>query len=247
MAKIKMSHVPYRGAVPALERPARRPHPLLFSAIPNVHSHIGAGTVRALAVTSAKRSSLAAGRADRRRIGFPGFDAMLGYGLLAPAGTPRPIIDRLNRELRAALANEAVLKLLRPGGRRAARDHAGGIHDDDRPRGAEMVGADQGHRPEPQMIRQMTGSTRMRSWLFALVAASLAVMPAHSAGLSHPADHAGRSLCRRRRQRRDGAHRRREDEQDARPADRHRQPARRRRRDSRRGRSRRPRPTATRW
>ena len=37
---------------------------------------------------------------------------LLGYGLLAPAGTPRPIIDRLNRELRAALANEAVLKLL---------------------------------------------------------------------------------------------------------------------------------------
>ena len=44
--------------------------------------------------------------------GFPGYDAVLGYGLLAPAGTPRPIIDRLNRELRTALATEAVLKLL---------------------------------------------------------------------------------------------------------------------------------------
>ena len=44
--------------------------------------------------------------------GFPGYEAVLGYGLLAPTGTPRPVIDRLNRELRAALATEAVLKLL---------------------------------------------------------------------------------------------------------------------------------------
>ena len=42
-----------------------------------------------------------------------GFDATLGYGLLAPAGTPRPIIERLNRELRAVLANDAVLNILR--------------------------------------------------------------------------------------------------------------------------------------
>jgi tripartite-type tricarboxylate transporter receptor subunit TctC len=112
MAGLKMAHVPYRGAAPALSDLLGGHIPLLFSAIPNVHSHIGAGTVRAIAVTSAKRSALVPDIppvADT----LAGFDATLGYGLLAPAGTPRPIIDRLNQELRAVLANDAVLKILR--------------------------------------------------------------------------------------------------------------------------------------
>jgi tripartite-type tricarboxylate transporter receptor subunit TctC len=111
-ARIKMAHVPYRGAIPALSDLLGGHISLLFSAIPNVHSHIGAGSVRALAVTSAKRSTLIPEIPTVAESGFPGFDAVLGYGLLAPAGTPRPIIDRLNRELRTALANPAVLKLL---------------------------------------------------------------------------------------------------------------------------------------
>jgi tripartite-type tricarboxylate transporter receptor subunit TctC len=111
-AKIKMAHVPYRGAIPALSDLLGGHISLLFSAIPNVHSHIGSGTVRALAVTSAKRSSLIRDVPTVAEAGFPGFDAVLGYGLLAPAGTPRPIIDRLNRELRTALSNPTVLKLL---------------------------------------------------------------------------------------------------------------------------------------
>jgi tripartite-type tricarboxylate transporter receptor subunit TctC len=111
-AKIKMAHVPYRGAIPALSDLLGGHISLLFSAITNVHSHIGAGTVRALAVTSAKRSTLIPEIPTVAESGFPGFDAVLGYGLLAPAGTPRSVIDRLNRELRTALANPAVLKLL---------------------------------------------------------------------------------------------------------------------------------------
>ena len=111
MGGIKLSHVPYRGANPALTDLLGGHIPVLFSAIPNVHSHIGAGTVRALAVTSAKRSSLLP---DVPAVAedLPGYDATLGFGLLAPAGTPRPIIDRLNRELRSALANQDVHKRL---------------------------------------------------------------------------------------------------------------------------------------
>ena len=54
--------------------------------------------------------------------GFPGFEAVLTYGLVAPAGTPRPIIERLNQELRAALATEEVATAPRPGRRGAAAD-----------------------------------------------------------------------------------------------------------------------------
>lgn len=111
-AKIKLAHVPYRGAMPALSDLLGGHISLLFSAIPNVHSHIGAGTVRALAVTGVKRSALLPSVPTVAESGLPGFDATLGYGLLAPAGTPRPIIDRLNRELRVALTTPAVLKLL---------------------------------------------------------------------------------------------------------------------------------------
>ena len=72
----------------------------------------GAGSVRALAVTSAKRSSLLPDIPTVAESGLPGFDATLGYGLLAAAGTPRPIIERLNRELRLVLATPSVLKIL---------------------------------------------------------------------------------------------------------------------------------------
>jgi len=111
-AKIKLAHVPYRGAMPALSDLLGGHISLLFSAIPNVHSHIGAGTVRALAVTGVKRSALLPNVPTVAESGLPGFEATLGYGLLAPAGTPRPIINRLNRELRVALTTPAVLKLL---------------------------------------------------------------------------------------------------------------------------------------
>jgi tripartite-type tricarboxylate transporter receptor subunit TctC len=111
-AQVKLSHVPYRGAIPALGDLLGGHIQLLFSAIPNVHSHIGAGTVRALAVTGPRRAALVPEVPTVAEQGFPGFEAVLGYGLLAAAGTPRPIIERLSRELRVALTNETVLKLL---------------------------------------------------------------------------------------------------------------------------------------
>jgi tripartite-type tricarboxylate transporter receptor subunit TctC len=112
MAGINLSHVPYRGAAPALNDLLGAHVPLLFSAIPNVHGHIGAGTVRALGVTSAKRSTLVPDVPTVAESGLPGFDATLGYGLSAPAGTPRAVIDRLSRELQSVLASDDVLKRL---------------------------------------------------------------------------------------------------------------------------------------
>ena len=80
-----------------------------FNPIPVSRAALDGGYIRALAVTSAKHSTLMP-HADARQFGLPGFDATLSYGLLAPAGTLRPIIERLNKELRAALAMEEVRK-----------------------------------------------------------------------------------------------------------------------------------------
>jgi tripartite-type tricarboxylate transporter receptor subunit TctC len=68
-------------------------------------------------VTSKKHSTLMPDLPTLAEAGLPGFDATLTYGLLAPAGTPRAIVERLNKELRAALANDEVRKrIIQEGG-----------------------------------------------------------------------------------------------------------------------------------
>jgi tripartite-type tricarboxylate transporter receptor subunit TctC len=112
MAGIKLTHVPYRGAGPALNDLLGGHIPLLFSAIPNVHAHIEAGTLRALAVTTAKRSAMLPDVPTIAETGLAGYDMSLAYGLVAPAGTPRVIVERLNTALNAALATDEVKKRL---------------------------------------------------------------------------------------------------------------------------------------
>jgi tripartite-type tricarboxylate transporter receptor subunit TctC len=109
---VKLRHVPYRGAALALNDLLGGHIPLLISAIPNVHGHIAAGTLRGLAVTTAKRSALLAQVPTVAESGLPGYDMPLTYGMVAPAGTPRPIIERLNAALNAALASDSVKKQL---------------------------------------------------------------------------------------------------------------------------------------
>jgi tripartite-type tricarboxylate transporter receptor subunit TctC len=79
-----------------------------FNPIPVSRAALDGGYIRALAVTSAAHSTLLPDLPTLAESGLPGFDATLTYGLLAPAGTPRPIVERLNKELRAALASEDV-------------------------------------------------------------------------------------------------------------------------------------------
>ncbi|MGB6756394.1 MAG: tripartite tricarboxylate transporter substrate binding protein [Xanthobacteraceae bacterium] len=81
-----------------------------FNPIPVSRAALDGGYIRALAVTSARHSTLMPQLPTLAESGLPGFDATLTYGLLAPAGTPKPIVDRLNKELRAALADADVQK-----------------------------------------------------------------------------------------------------------------------------------------
>jgi tripartite-type tricarboxylate transporter receptor subunit TctC len=105
---IKLTHIPYKGTGPAITDLLGGHIPLSFSPIPAVHESAKSGLLRMLAVTSAKRSTLVPDMPTIAESGVPGFDAVLRYGLVAPAGTPRPIIERLNTALRATLASEEV-------------------------------------------------------------------------------------------------------------------------------------------
>ena len=82
--------------------------PVAFGVLPPAMGNIQAGTLRAIAVTGTRRFSLLPDVPTAAESGLPGFDAVLHYGLLAPAGTPRPIVDRLNKELRALVETDAV-------------------------------------------------------------------------------------------------------------------------------------------
>jgi tripartite-type tricarboxylate transporter receptor subunit TctC len=103
---MKVSHVPYKGAGPALNDLLGGHIRVLISAVPNAHSHIAAGTIRPLAVTGAKRSSLIPEVPTLAEAGLAGFEVPLRWGLAAPAGTARAIVDTLNHALNAALASE---------------------------------------------------------------------------------------------------------------------------------------------
>jgi tripartite-type tricarboxylate transporter receptor subunit TctC len=105
---IKLVHIPYKGTGPAMTDLLGGHIPLSFAPIPAAHESAKSGLLRMLAVTSLERSALMPEVPTVAESGVPGFEAVLRYGLVAPAGTPRPIIDRLNAALRAALAAAEV-------------------------------------------------------------------------------------------------------------------------------------------
>jgi len=107
-AGIKLQHVPYKGNGPAMGDLLGGHIPMMFIPIPVALGNIKAGTLRGLAITSAKRTNLLPDLPTLAESGVPGFDVALRYGLVAPAGTPPAVIARLNKDLNAALATEDV-------------------------------------------------------------------------------------------------------------------------------------------
>ncbi len=112
MAGIKLTHIPYKGTGPAIIDLLGGHIPMAFAPVPATHENSKSGALRMLAVTSAERSTLLPDVPTVAESGLKGFEAVLRYGLAAPAGTPRAIIDRLNKELNAALKNDDVRKRL---------------------------------------------------------------------------------------------------------------------------------------
>jgi tripartite-type tricarboxylate transporter receptor subunit TctC len=111
-ADIKLVHIPYKGTGPALADLIGGHIPMAFAPIPATHGPVSQGLLRGLAVTSAKRSTLVPDLPTIQESGIKDFEASLYYGIVAPAGAPRPIIDRLNEALRKALATADVQKRL---------------------------------------------------------------------------------------------------------------------------------------
>jgi len=108
LAGIKLQHVPYRGNGPAFTDLLGGHIQMQFVPIVQAHTNIAGGQVRALGVTSATRSRLFPELPTVAESGLPGYEAVQQYGIVAPAGTPRPIIDRLNTAIRAALGTDEV-------------------------------------------------------------------------------------------------------------------------------------------
>lgn len=115
MAGVKMVHVPYKGAGPAMQDLIGGQIQLMFDNLASSLGQIKAGRVKALAVTTAKRTALAPDLPTISESGLPGFDISTWFGVFAPAKTPQPIADRLYTELTRALAmpdvREAMVKL----------------------------------------------------------------------------------------------------------------------------------------
>ena len=109
---IKFNHVPYKGAGPALIDVAAGNVPFQLNSMPAVMGHVHSGRLRALAVSSAKRSQAVPDLPTIAESGVPGYDYVTWYGLLVPAQTPAAIVSRLNASTQKALGNKDVREKL---------------------------------------------------------------------------------------------------------------------------------------
>jgi tripartite-type tricarboxylate transporter receptor subunit TctC len=116
MSGTKMQHVPYRGAAPAITDMLGGQVQLIFDNMPSIIQHIRAGSLRALAVTTTARSPLLP---DVPTVAdaVPGYEASALFGMGAPKNTPKEIVEKLNKEINAVLAEPATkAKLIDLGG-----------------------------------------------------------------------------------------------------------------------------------
>jgi tripartite-type tricarboxylate transporter receptor subunit TctC len=117
-AKIKAVHVPYKGQSAAITDIIGNRVELYFSTIAVISPHVESGRIKAFAITSKERSPSFPNVPTVAESGLPGYEAENWYALLAPAGTPPAIVDRLNRELKKILSSpDFVKEIAKEGGR----------------------------------------------------------------------------------------------------------------------------------
>ncbi len=112
VADIDLVHVPYKGTGPAVTDVVGGHVDLLMGGISSARSHVEAGRLRALAVTGDARSSAMPDVPTFKEMGYPGVSSSSYWGLFAPAGTPRPVVDRMSQEVAKALQIPEVVTRL---------------------------------------------------------------------------------------------------------------------------------------
>ena len=111
-AGIDLVHVPYKGLAPAFNDVVAGQIPVMFAGMSNVFPHLKSGRIRALAIGSAKRSAAMPELPTMGEAGVAGFDYAAWAGFLAPSGTPAPVIDKVNTDLKKVLGLPEVREKL---------------------------------------------------------------------------------------------------------------------------------------
>ena len=116
MAGVDLAHIPYKGSAPAVTDLIGGQVQALFDNTPNVLPHVKAGKLRALAVTSARRFAMVPDLPTVSEAGVPGYEVSVWFGTVAPAGTPRDVVARINAEINRILTLPEVKERFSGGG-----------------------------------------------------------------------------------------------------------------------------------
>jgi tripartite-type tricarboxylate transporter receptor subunit TctC len=116
MTDTTMTHVPYKGSAPAIVAMLGGEIDVLFDNIPNVLPHLKGGRMKAIAVSGTQRAALLPSLPTVAESGVPGYEVTVWFGMQVPAGTPKPLVDRLNGDIVRALKEPDTVKLFREQG-----------------------------------------------------------------------------------------------------------------------------------
>jgi tripartite-type tricarboxylate transporter receptor subunit TctC len=116
MSGIDAVHVPFNGSPPAVLATVQGETQMMFAVMQPLQAQVQAGKLRAIAVTTPKRFPLLPDLPAIAESGYPGFEALAWNGLVAPAGTPRPVIEKINAEVNAILKLPDVVQKMNAAG-----------------------------------------------------------------------------------------------------------------------------------